>query len=110
MGIMLLIRLKRPLRAFKSTQIGEDGKETITATLIGVHNWTGTQLDWDTTGLGHNGTGTQRNWGTTGLGHNGIETQWDWDTTELGHNGTGTQWDWDTMGWDTMGRSHCCPT
>ena len=59
------------------------------------HNETGTQGDWDTTGLGHNSTGTHCNWDTVGcdtmwLGHNETGEQQDWDTTGLGHNGTGT--------------------
>ena len=44
-----------------------------------VHNGTGTQRDWYTTGLEHNGTGAHRDWYTMGLVPNG-------------HNGTGTQW------------------
>ena len=36
------------------------------------HNGTGTQWDWDTTGLGHTRTGTQQDWDAPGPGHNGI--------------------------------------
>ena len=39
---------------------------------------------------GYNGTGTQWDWDTTGLGHTRTGTQQDWDAPELGHNGTGS--------------------
>ena len=70
------------------------------------YNWTGTQWDWDTMGVGHYGTKTlaiHRD-GT----HRDSDTgnAWNWDTLGLryrprmglAHNETGTKWAWNTMG------------
>ena len=56
------------------------------------HSGTGTQRDWYKW-IVHNRTGVQWTWYTTGLVHNRPVTQQDLDTAGLGRNGAGEQWD-----------------
>ena len=57
------------------------------------HNWTGTQWDLDTMGVGHYGTKTLaihragKHWDSD------TGKELDWHTIRLGQNGPGTLWD-----------------
>ena len=67
------------------------------------YSGTGTQRDWYKW-IVHNRTGVQWTWYTTGLVHNRPVTQQDLDTMGLGHSGTRTQRSWGTMGLGHNGR------